>query len=66
MVNKDYRKEIGVKVPSKSVPRAVAIVVLVAVAGVATFSITRVIEAGKKRHEAKQTAPAAAPVTPAD
>ena len=63
MAYKDYRKEIGVKVTTKRVPKAVAIVVLAAVAIVATFSISQVVEAGKKRHEAKH-APAAA--TPAD
>lgn len=41
-------------------PKAVAVVVLVAVAGVVTFSISRVLEETKKHH-AKHSAPAAAP-----
>lgn len=60
MVNKDYRKEVGVASSEKTVPKAVAIIVLVLVAGVVVFSASRVVEAMKK-HEAKHSAPAAAP-----
>lgn len=63
MVNRDYRKEVGVASSKKTVPKALAIVVLVAVAGVVTWSATQVVEASKKHH-AKSSAPAS--TAPAD
>lgn len=59
MVIKDYRTEIGAKQSRKSVPKAVAIAVFAAVAVVIAFSVTQVVEAGKKRHAAKHPAAAA-------
>jgi hypothetical protein len=63
MVNRDYRKEVGIASSKKSVPKVVAIIVLAAVAVVITFSVTRVLAEAKKHDE---KASAAGPATPAD
>lgn len=66
MVNRDYRTELGLVSPKKTVPRPVAIVVLVLVAVVLSFSAIQVIKAAKHRHasQAPVTAPAAEAVPP--
>lgn len=61
MVNRDYRKEVGVATGRKNVPKAVAIVILAAVAAVVVFSITRVVDATRKHHAKHAPAAATAP-----
>lgn len=60
MVNKDYRKELELVSPQKTLPRPVAIAVLLAAAAALSFGAFEVVKAAKKRHAPKATPAAAA------
>ncbi len=67
MVKRDYRKEVGLASSKKTVPKAVAIIVLAAVAVVISYSVTHVIGESAKHHADKPVAATpAAPSAPAD
>ncbi len=61
MVNKDYRLELGLVSPKKTVPRPVAISVLVAVAVTLSWTATILVGEAKKRHPPKAPVEAASP-----
>lgn len=60
MVNKDYRIELGLVSPKKTVPRPVAILVLIVVAVALSWTAVTIWGEAKKRH-----APAVAATAPA-
>ena len=59
MVNKDYRKELNLVCPKRTVPRPVAIVILLVTGAALSFGALEVMKAANKRH-APKAAPAAA------
>lgn len=59
MAHRDYRKEVGLPSPKKTVPRPVAIVVMALVAVVVTFGVVRVVDASEKHHNAGKAGSAA-------
>lgn len=62
MVHKDYRQEVGLKSPAKTVPKPVAYAVFAAVAAVVVVSAVQIKEAANKYHaKAKPAAAATAP-----
>ncbi len=63
MVNKDYRKELDLVSPKKTVPRPVAIIVLIVAAVALSFGAVQLIREAGKRHAPKAAPAAAAPAT---
>ncbi len=63
MVHKDYRQEVGLKSPAKTVPKPVAYAVFAAVVAVISVSAFHINDAASKHHS--NVKPAAAPAAPA-
>ncbi len=64
MVNKDYRIELGLVSPKKTVPRPVAIIVLIAVALMLSWTAVTIWGEAKKRHAPAVSTQAPAPAAP--
>ena len=59
-ISRDYTQEVGLPSTKKTMPRALAVVVLAIVAVGISFGVVSVVRHGKERHAAEQAAAAPA------
>jgi hypothetical protein len=66
MISRDYTKEVGVSSQKKTLPRPVAILLLLLVGAGISFGVAEVVQKSKEHHAAEKAssapAPAVAPV----
>ena len=61
MISRDYTKEVGVSSQKKTLPRPVAIILLLLVGVGVSFGVAEVVQKSREHHAAEKAAPTAAP-----